>query len=67
MLELRPRYPILGGWNYSFVVGYDMPLSDVLKTESGGRKVLGVPFLTAWKDLVVDDVEVMVVLPEGAR
>ncbi|ORY30341.1 Ribophorin I [Naematelia encephala] len=68
VLELRPRYPLLGGWNYSFVVGYDMPLGHVLKVENGtsGRKILGVPFLTAWKDLLVDDAELTIILPEGA-
>ncbi|WVQ83289.1 hypothetical protein IAT38_005428 [Cryptococcus sp. DSM 104549] len=66
-LELRPRYPLLGGWNYSFTVGYDMPLEDVLKVErESGRLVLGVPFMTGLKDVVVDDAELQIVLPEGA-
>jgi oligosaccharyltransferase complex subunit alpha (ribophorin I) len=65
-LELKPRYPILGGWNYSFVIGYDVPLSDMLKTD-GGRKVLSVPFLTGYKDLAAEEVELKIVLPEGAR
>jgi oligosaccharyltransferase complex subunit alpha (ribophorin I) len=65
-LELKPRYPILGGWNYSFVIGYDVPLSDMLKTD-GGRKVLSIPFLTGYKDLAAEEVELKIVLPEGAR
>ncbi|CAD6584510.1 MAG: dolichyl-diphosphooligosaccharide--protein glycosyltransferase subunit 1 [Tremellales sp. Tagirdzhanova-0007] len=67
VLELKPRYPVLGGWSYSFVVGYDMPLEDALKVESDGRKVLAVPFFTGMKDLVVDEVELRIVLPEGAK
>jgi len=66
VLELSPRYPLLGGWNYSFIVGYGMPLEEVLKTQ-GSKKILGVPFLTGWKDLLVDDAELKVILPEGAR
>lgn len=66
VLELSPRYPLLGGWNYSFIVGYDMPLEEVLKTQ-GSKKILGVPFLTGWRDLLVDDAELKVILPEGAR
>lgn len=65
-LKLRPRYPLLGGWNYSFTVGYDMPLGDVLKAQ-GSKKILAVRFLTGWKDLIVDDAELQVILPEGAR
>ena len=67
VLELKPRYPLLGGWNYTFTIGYDMPLGDALRVESNGRKVLGVPFLTAVRDMIVDDAELHVVLPEGAR
>ncbi|KAK1921625.1 Ribophorin I, partial [Papiliotrema laurentii] len=65
-LELRPRYPLLGGWNYTFTVGWDMPLGDVLKVD-GEKQVLGVPFLTGWKDILVDDAELKIILPEGAR
>ena len=25
---MRPRYPILGGWKYSFTLGWDAPLGD---------------------------------------
>ena len=69
-LELKPRYPLLGGWKYAFVTGYDQPLADVLKVnkaEAGEQMVLGVPFVNAWKDLVYGDVEVVVILPEGAK
>jgi oligosaccharyltransferase complex subunit alpha (ribophorin I) len=67
VLELRPRYPLLGGWNYSFVIGYDMPLEDVVKVDQAGKMVLGVPFLAGWRDLLVEDVELTIILPEGAR
>jgi oligosaccharyltransferase complex subunit alpha (ribophorin I) len=66
LLELKPRYPVLGGWNYSFTVGWDMPLGDALKVERE-KRVLGVPFLTGVRDMVVDDAELRIVLPEGAR
>lgn len=68
LLELRPRYPLLGGWNYSFVVGYDMPLEDVLKSDqANGKNVLAVPFMTGINDVVVDDAELKIILPEGAK
>ncbi|WVO16618.1 hypothetical protein L204_104297 [Cryptococcus depauperatus] len=68
LLELRPRYPLLGGWNYSFTIGYDMPLGDVLKTDvSSDKKVLGVPFMTGLQNAVVDEAELTIILPEGAK
>ena len=63
-LELKPRYPLLGGWNYTFTIGYDQPLGDSLKSDNG-KYVLAVPFLTPLKDVVVDEAEVTIVLPEG--
>ena len=65
-LEIKPRYPLLGGWNYSFVTGFDMPLGDALRVQ-GGKHVLAVPFLTPLNDLVVDEAEVRIILPEGSR
>jgi oligosaccharyltransferase complex subunit alpha (ribophorin I) len=69
LLQLTPRYPVLGGWNYTFTVGWDMPLAGYLKNAADGhaRKVLSVPFLTGLKDVAVDEAEVSVILPEGAR
>ncbi len=64
-LEIRPRYPVLGGWNYSFTVGWDMPLAENLRTD-GDREVLEVPFLTPLKGVVVEEEELTIILPEGA-
>ncbi|KAJ9110429.1 hypothetical protein QFC19_001554 [Naganishia cerealis] len=69
LLELRPRYPILGGWMDEFVVGWDMKLGDWLKSVKGHaeHKVLRVPFMTALPGVVVDEAELVITLPEGAR
>lgn len=66
LLELTPRYPLMGGWNYTFTVGYDAPLGEFVKRR-GSEYVLAVPFLTPVKDVAVDDVSVSIRLPEGAR
>jgi oligosaccharyltransferase complex subunit alpha (ribophorin I) len=39
ILELRPRYPVLGGWNYSFTVGWDSPLGEALKIDTNDKQV----------------------------
>ncbi|BGP19266.1 hypothetical protein JCM10213_008216 [Rhodosporidiobolus nylandii] len=69
LLELQPRYPLMGGWNYSFTIGYDVPLDEFVKTrkEGKGHYVAAVPFLTPLKDVAVDEVKVQIRLPEGAR
>ncbi|KAI4151765.1 MAG: hypothetical protein L6R39_001954 [Caloplaca ligustica] len=71
-LELKPRYPVFGGWNYSFRIGWDADLRHflrTLKTPEGGH-VLKVPFLEGPKmgeGISYGKVEVRVILPEGAR
>ena len=67
-LELRPRYPIMGGWNYSYTLGWDAPLADSVKFDAGtGQYVLGVPFMTPIPGAAVNDAEVKIILPEGAQ
>jgi oligosaccharyltransferase complex subunit alpha (ribophorin I) len=67
IIELRPRYPILGGWNYTFTLGYDAPLQDSARYDkASGKYILAVPIFTKIPNAVIDDAEVMVILPEGA-
>jgi len=67
VMEVRPRYPLLGGWNYTFTLGWDAPLADSTSFDSKtGKYIIGVPVMTVIPDAVVDDAEVKIVLPEGA-
>jgi len=67
-LELRPRYPVMGGWNYSYTLGWDAPLADSVKYEGKtGQYVLGVPFMTPIPGAAVNEAEVKITLPEGAH
>jgi oligosaccharyltransferase complex subunit alpha (ribophorin I) len=67
-LQLTPRYPLLGGWNYTFSIGYKQPLQDVLRYDSKDSSYkLAVPFLTDLKNAAFDEVVFRVILPEGAQ
>ncbi|KZT74272.1 Ribophorin I [Daedalea quercina L-15889] len=67
LLELRPRYPLLGGWNYSFTLGWDSPLSNYAGYDKNtGKYVIGVPLMTLVPGAAVDDAEIQIILPEGA-
>ncbi|CAO1630039.1 unnamed protein product [Parajaminaea phylloscopi] len=69
-LHLQPRYPLFGGWNYTFTTGWNLPLGQ----GGWGKKVAGtsneysvaVPFWNAIKDVPVGVVRNRIVLPEGA-
>ncbi|KAJ2464841.1 dolichyl-diphosphooligosaccharide--protein glycosyltransferase subunit 1, partial [Coemansia sp. RSA 2322] len=50
VLQLRPRYPLAGGWKYTWWHGYSLPLDRYLKVSAGpgngmGRHLLRVPFI----------------------
>lgn len=70
-LELKPRYPIFGGWNYSFHVGWNNDLSSFLRRATGADSyVLKVPFLEGPRvpeGVQYEHVVLRIVLPEGAR
>lgn len=71
-LELKPRYPVFGGWNYSFRVGWNAELSSYLRHAKGETDsyVLKVPFLDGPKQgegLEYERVVTRVILPEGVK
>jgi oligosaccharyltransferase complex subunit alpha (ribophorin I) len=68
-LELKPRYPVFGGWKYSFRVGWNNQLSAFLRKIGAESYILKVPFIegpTASEGIQYDQVVVRVILPEGA-
>lgn len=69
-LEIKPRYPVFGGWNYPFRIGWDADLKTFLrKLTNGDGYVLNVPFLEGPKQaegVMYEKVELRVILPEGA-
>lgn len=67
VLELRPRYPLMGGWNYSFTLGWDSPLADSVNwNKDTGKYIAQIPIMTEIPTAVVQEAELSVVLPEGA-
>ncbi|KAJ2780202.1 dolichyl-diphosphooligosaccharide--protein glycosyltransferase subunit 1 [Coemansia javaensis] len=47
VMQLKPRYPLAGGWNYTWWHGYSVPLDAYLRVgpARGGRHLLRVPFI----------------------
>jgi oligosaccharyltransferase complex subunit alpha (ribophorin I) len=69
-LELRPRYPVFGGWNYSFRIGWNNNLAPFLRKAGVDSYVMKVPFVEGPKvpeGVQYDKVVVRVILPEGAK
>lgn len=69
-LELRPRFPVFGGWNYSFRIGWNNDLVSFLRQAAADSYVLKVPFIEGPKTaegIQYEKVVVRVILPEGAK
>ena len=70
LLELKPRYPIFGGWNFPFRIGWNGNLKSYLRKTVSGSHVLNVPFIDGFKmpeGASYAKVNVRIILPEGAR
>nr|CAG4650912.1 EOG090X04O4 [Simocephalus serrulatus] len=65
-LELRPRFPLFGGWKTHYVVGYNLP-SFANLFNSGDEFVLQMDLIShIFDQMIIDDALVRIVLPEGA-
>ncbi|KAI8959614.1 Ribophorin I [Daldinia sp. FL1419] len=70
VLELKPRYPVFGGWKYPFTIGWNSDAKQFLRKKSGDSYLLNVPFIEGPKQsegAAFEHVQVRVLLPEGAE
>ncbi|KAL1923972.1 uncharacterized protein VTP21DRAFT_7007 [Calcarisporiella thermophila] len=68
LLQIQPRYPLFGGWNYTFYYGYNTPLADFARFHNpSGRYILNVPFVKSLPNVAHELVALNITLPEGAR
>jgi len=70
-LEFKPRYPLFGGWKYSFRIGWNNALSSFLRKlkTSSDTYILSVPLLEGPKmpeGIQYEHFTLRVILPEGA-
>jgi len=71
LLELKPRYPLFGGWKYSFRIGWNNALSSFLRKlkTPADTYILAVPLIEGPKlqeGIQYERLEFSVLLPEGA-
>ncbi|KAJ0402084.1 hypothetical protein ATCC90586_000269 [Pythium insidiosum] len=64
-LELKPRFPLFGGWKTQWYLGYSVPTHAVM-TRQGTTFKLEMDFSTSLEDAAVDDLTLKVILPEGS-
>lgn len=65
-MEIQTRFPMFGGWQTQFYIGYSVPTETMLFVDAAtGRHNLKFDFFTIFDDVWVEDMEIKVVLPEG--
>lgn len=71
-VDVKPRFPLFGGWKTQYILGYTLPAANNLFTVSGGslassEYVLKVPFIDhIYDNMVIEDALVKIILPEGS-
>jgi oligosaccharyltransferase complex subunit alpha (ribophorin I) len=64
-IELRPRFPLFGGWKTHYILGYNVPTYEYLyrKESHYGLRMRFVDHI--YDDQVIDEMTLKVVLPEA--
>lgn len=64
-LDLRPRFPLFGGWKTHYTLGYNVPSFEYLFT-NGNNYLLKMRAIDhVYDDMAVDELVVKIILPEG--
>lgn len=65
-LDLRPRFPLFGGWRTHYTLGYNVPSFEYL-FQNGENYLLKMRSVDhVFDDMVIDEVTTKIVLPEGS-
>ena len=66
-MEMKPRFPLFGGWKTHYIIGYNLPSYEYLYN-LGDQYVLKMRLVDHVIDKqVIDSLTVKIILPEGAR
>merc|ERR1712226_1706220 len=69
-VELRPRTPLFGGWKSEYTLGFNLPSEKALfySKKDNSKFTLKLKAIDQlYKDQVIDQVEIQIILPEGAQ
>ncbi|XP_072477911.1 dolichyl-diphosphooligosaccharide--protein glycosyltransferase subunit 1-like [Notamacropus eugenii] len=66
-MEIRPRFPLFGGWKTHYIIGYNLPSYEYFYN-LGDQYVLKMRFVDhVFDEQVTDSLTVKIILPEGAK
>ena len=66
-VDLRPRFPLFGGWKTHYLLGYNVPSYEYLYSK-GQNFALQMRILDhIYDDMLVDEFTLKIILPEGSQ
>ncbi|CAI4221046.1 unnamed protein product [Auanema sp. JU1783] len=65
-VDVRPRYPLFGGWKTSYVIGYNLPSSEYLYHKGNNYALKMKVFDHIFDNIAVEKLTTKVILPELA-
>ncbi|XP_028679888.1 dolichyl-diphosphooligosaccharide--protein glycosyltransferase subunit 1 [Erpetoichthys calabaricus] len=66
-MEIRPRFPLFGGWKTHYIIGYNLPSYEYLYN-LGDQYALKMRLVDhVFDDQLIDSLTVKIILPEGAK
>jgi oligosaccharyltransferase complex subunit alpha (ribophorin I) len=66
-LDLKPRFPLFGGWKSHYVLGYNVPSYEYLYNAGDKYKLKMRVIDHIYDDMVVEELVTKVILPEGSE
>jgi oligosaccharyltransferase complex subunit alpha (ribophorin I) len=69
IMEMQPRFPLLGGWKSNWVLSYNLPTKQYLNQEISDDKkfVLKQKFGFSVDKILCEDYTLKIIFPEGAK
>jgi len=65
-LDIRPRFPLFGGWKTHYTIGYNVPAYEYLYN-SGEDYLLKMRLIDhLYDNMIIEDITVRIILPEGS-
>lgn len=65
-LDIRPRFPLFGGWKTHYTIGYNVPAYEYLYN-SGDDYLLKMRLIDhLYDNMIIEDITVIIILPEGS-
>ena len=66
-MNLRPRFPLIGGWKTKYTTGYNVPSYEYLYN-SGDKFILNMRLIDQiFDDMTIDEMVVKIILPERSH